>query len=301
METDGVWGIRRESVREGYHGSVAALANVAVTFPMNKIIFRQQTLNLPVKEAVRSIVRDGPALFYRGVAPPLMQQLLSKSIMFGMYHHFGEVYSSLLGVTSEYNSKRWQSRTDLLVGSLAAGSSATMELLLLPFERIQSLLQLPEYHHRYRHVFHAFRRLYHDGHGDVREYFRGFATCLARNVIGSVLFFGCRGHVNDLFDEGLASNFASGALLGAGCGAVTYPLNVAKNVMQSRVGGEYQGLFTVTKRLVVERGGFHVLYRGLQLNIFRSLISWGIINSVMMHYSRSLPDPTDDDGTYDPE
>jgi hypothetical protein len=77
----------------------------------------------------------------------------------------------------------------------------------------------------------------------------------------------------------LAAEFVSGAVLGACISTLFFPLNVAKSVMQSQLGGPFPGLVQTLRTVYRERNGFSGLFRGVHLNYSRSLLSWGIINS----------------------
>ena len=80
-------------------------------------------------------------------------------------------------------------------------------------------------------------------------------------------------------------NFVSGAVIGALCSTLGYPLNVIKAHMQSRVGVPAAGNFRRTFAELSERGArksyiWQPFYRGASLNCSRAVISWGIINMV---------------------
>ena len=66
-------------VRGGPSGGV----NVLVTFPINKVMFRQQLQGSTSAEAVAAMRREGGRNLYRGLGPPLMQKAVSTSLMFG--------------------------------------------------------------------------------------------------------------------------------------------------------------------------------------------------------------------------
>lgn len=55
---------------------------------------------------------------------------------------------------------------------------------------------------------------------------------------------------------------------------------VARAQMQSMYGQPYIGTWEALKLTYAERGhSVRRLYRGVHMNFFRSLISWGIVNS----------------------
>ena len=54
-------------------GSIASLINIMVTFPIQKVMFRQQLHGVLASEAVRQLQREGVRTLYRGLLPPLLQ------------------------------------------------------------------------------------------------------------------------------------------------------------------------------------------------------------------------------------
>lgn len=73
-------------------------------------------------------------------------------------------------------------------------------------------------------------------------------------------------------------DFCSGALLGAGISTMFFPLGVVKSVMQLDIGCRHRGLLETGIQIYHDRG-IAGLYRGVHANMFRSLLSWGIVNS----------------------
>jgi len=226
----------------------------------------------------------------------MCQQMISKAIMFGLYDRYSSLLMEQRLVKNvlfdgdegsvRFNRYLWQSRQDVVLGISAACMSGWTELFLLPFERVQSVLQVAKYHDKYENTLDCFRRIGRDGRG-FREYYRGLSACATRNASGTALFFGCRGHLREHLPDSSHSpvqrvfnDFASGAALGAAISTVTYPLNVIKSNMQATVGGPFHNFISAARHLYKERGnslGF--LYRGVQLNIGRAFLSWGIINA----------------------
>ncbi len=72
-------------------GGGAAFVNVFATFPINKLIFRQQLLNIRLRVAVKQMKHEGLRSLYRGVLPPLCQRTLTLSMMFGLYDQYTRI------------------------------------------------------------------------------------------------------------------------------------------------------------------------------------------------------------------
>lgn len=247
--------------------------NVLVTFPINKTMFRQQLEGISIRRAFRQLKREGFITLYRGMGPPLIQRTLSVSVMFGTYANYRTFLNNSFPILPHQ-----------LASSCAAFASGTTELLLIPFERVQVLLQAKQFNGTYYNTFHVFRSL-HQSHG-IKEFYRGVSACFIRNGFSNVLFFGLREPVkNRLLSHNskmrpFFSDFMSGAILGAFLSTIFYPLNVVKTRMQARVGGEHVGIHETFQVIFKEREhSWRRMFRGVHINFTRSLLSWGIINA----------------------
>ncbi|NWT88549.1 S2551 protein, partial [Lanius ludovicianus] len=230
-------------------GYCAAFTNIAVTFPIQKVLFRQQLYGLRTQDAVRQLRRDGLRTLYRGILPPLMQKTTTLALMFGLY----------------------------------AALAGTTEAVLTPFERVQTLLQDYKHHDKFTNTYQAFKVLKAYG---MREYYRGLVPILLRNGPSNVLFFGLRGPIKQCLPEAtsysthMVNDFICGGLLGAVLGFLFFPVNVVKTRMQAQIGGEFQSFSKVLVKIWLERDRKLIhLFRGAHLNYHRSVLSWGIINA----------------------
>ena len=250
----------------------ASLVNVIITFPINKAMFRQQLEGISIKRAFRQLKREGLITLYRGMGPPLIQRTLTVSVMFGTYANY-----------RRFLNDNFPSLPYHLVSSCAAFAAGTTELMLIPFERVQVLLQAKQFNGTYSNTFHVFKSLY-GAHG-TREFYRGISACFIRNGLSNVLFFGLREPLkNDLLNSFKAGpylcDFISGAVLGALLSTVFYPLNVIKTRMQARVGGRHVKIHETFQLIFKERGySWRRMFHGVHINFTRSLLSWGIINA----------------------
>ncbi|KAK6298821.1 hypothetical protein J4Q44_G00303310 [Coregonus suidteri] len=257
-------------------GSIAAFTNIVVTFPIQKVLFRQQLHGVRAREAVRQLQRDGVRKLYRGLLPPLLQKTTTVAIMFGLYEDFSRVLLDQVPTGSGI--------PELVTRSSAAALAGTAEAVLTPFERVQTLLQDHRHHGRFHNTAHTFRTLLSE-YG-VKECYRGLVPVLIRNGPSNVLFFGLRGPIKEQLPESssragnLVNDFVCGGVLGAALGIMFYPLNVVKSRAQSQVGGAFRPCGEVLMTVWRERGGsVAMLFRGAHLNYHRSLLSWGIINA----------------------
>lgn len=265
--------IARNDSREFFCGVGAASINILTTFPINKIIFRQQLLGIGASAAVRQLQTEGFLTLYRGILPPMLQKTVTLSLMFVMYDKFNRVLC-----------RNFSTARPALRKTTAAVLAGCCEAVFTPFERVQTLLQSRHYHDRYRNTFHAFREL---GARGVPEYYRGLVPILLRNGPSNAVFFLFRDEVKDALPTSsgapgveILRNFVSGAVLGAVISTIFFPLNVIKTQQQSKVGGQFTGCRETFRIIYNERNrSLRAVFQGAHVNYTRALISWGIINA----------------------
>jgi len=262
-------------------GFFSSATNILLTYPVNKLIFRQQIYRLKSVDAFRQLRYEGFSILYRGMALPLMQKTFTLGIMFGTNSHY------LSFLRSRSTKDQWYHQP---IASALAGST---EALLTPLERTQVLLQTPKYNTSIRNGLHAFIIMYQE-YGLI-EYYRGLTLILIRNSVSNMIFFAYRKPVKNMLPlassnfEHAIYDFLSGGVLGALLSTFTYPLNVLKNIQQSELGGPYQHPLTILRSVYNERGkSYKEFYIGAKWNFLRSLISWGIINSCYEMYLTSF-------------
>ncbi|XP_065898190.1 mitochondrial nicotinamide adenine dinucleotide transporter SLC25A51-like [Dysidea avara] len=266
-------GITR-TYKEFFCGWGASLVNVVVTFPVNKAMFRQQLEGVSIRKAFRQLKREGLITLYRGMGPPLIQRTTSVAVMFGTYAKYHNYLESNFPTVPRF-----------FTSPCAAFAAGTTELLLIPFERVQTLLQAKQFHGTYDNTFHVFRNLRHHG---ISEYYRGISACFIRNGLSNTLFFGLRGPLRDTLPavdrkggHCFVGDFVSGAVLGALLSTLFYPLNVVKTRMQVKVGGSHLAIWPTFLVIYKERGySWRKIFRGVHVNYSRSVLSWGIINAI---------------------
>lgn len=127
-----------------------------------------------VKPAIQMLRHEGIGFLYRGILPPLAQKTISLSLMFGVYD--GAKRPLINQGMNEYLAK-----------VIAAVTAGTVEGLLMPFERIQTLLADSTHHNKFKNTNHAFQYCYVN-YG-YRELFRGGAPIIIRNGSSNALFF----------------------------------------------------------------------------------------------------------------
>lgn len=250
----------------------AAFINIFITYPVNKIIFRQMLYDLPPYGAFKQLKGEGLYYLYRGILPPLIQKTCSLSVMFGVYE---EVRRPLM-LHTNFNPYVSKSVAGLIAGSL--------EAILMPFERIQTLLVNRSYHKEFKNTIHAFQVV--GLQYGIKECYRGIWPILLRNGPSNACFFIMRDEVDLLLprtDNAFyksAQTFFSGAFIGVILSSIFYPLNVLKVSMQSQLGGKSRSILYTLRVIYVERGRkVRYIYRGVSLNCTRAFLSWGVMNA----------------------
>ncbi|XP_076763114.1 mitochondrial nicotinamide adenine dinucleotide transporter SLC25A51 isoform X1 [Xylocopa sonorina] len=259
--------LNNNDFKEFMCGWSAAVINVSITFPINKIIFRQILEDVPVYTAFQQISREGIRLLYRGILPPLCQKTLSVSVMFSMYEGCKERLCTL-------------TNNDVLIRVLAAHFAGTAEAILVPLERVQTLLQDWRYHDKFKNTSHAFKYLLKNY--SVSECYRGLVPIIYRNSCSNLTFFILKEQSKKLTgeQESVLTSFINGALIGGFTSTIFYPMNVIKIHMQSKIGGDFEKFVTVTREIYIARNrSIMSFYKGVHLNCMRSFISWGVINA----------------------
>ena len=268
----------------------AAFVNICATFPMNKVMFRQQLHGVRALKAMKQLKKEGMRQLYRGLMPPLLQKTTSLTLMFGLYYEFQR------GI-GHYFPDLWLPANK----ATAAMLSGTIEAILTPFERVQILMQDKNYQHRFVNTFHAFKDL-RKNHG-IAEFYRGQSAILLRNGPSNVLFFLGRDYLKQAYPD-LESNsekylldFLSGAVLGAFISTVFYPVNVVKVRMQSSLSQPFCKVIPTARKILEERNySIKKLFRGVHMNYSRAFVSWGIVNATyeyLMHFFKDERDASD--------
>ena len=80
--------------------------------------------------------------------------------------------------------------------AMSAFLAGCTEATLVPFERVQTLMQETKYHGKFKNTPAAFYQLYTQ-YG-VREYYRGLSAVLMRNGPSNVIFFASREKVRKI-------------------------------------------------------------------------------------------------------
>ncbi|XP_068596726.1 solute carrier family 25 member 53-like [Brachionichthys hirsutus] len=261
--------------RSYLHGGVSSMLSTLptlVVFPVYKTVFRQQIHNSSVQQAVRQLYTEGPVRLFRGVAPPVLMRTVNGTLLFGLQDTLLRQLSS--------QSVRSNSALPALAG---CGAGVVEAVALTPFERVQNVLQNSQNDRHLPTLKSVLVRL--KAQSLARGYYRAFLPIVARNALGSSLYFGLKGPMCAVVaGQGLTpvfSSFISGTLTSMAISLALYPLSVLVANMQAQVGGEAKGALACWRMLWTSRQqSVALLYRGGSLVILRSCITWGITTAI---------------------
>ncbi|VVC88669.1 unnamed protein product [Leptidea sinapis] len=62
-------------------GGGSAFCNILISYPLNKLIFRQMMHGVEATFALHQLKKEGLVFLYRGMLPPLLQRSLSMSLI----------------------------------------------------------------------------------------------------------------------------------------------------------------------------------------------------------------------------
>ena len=171
-----------ELARPWLCGFSSGAADILLTFPVNKLMFRQQLNGYTPSQAIHSlksksssqtsksfIIKDelkplpfpkNVAHLYRGLIPPTFNRCLARMFTFGGYYNCIEIYSKYDCMQNNVNIAK-------LFAALTSGNSCflnkickrrslgTIEsIFCCPFERLQTILQDDKSNRRYQNTWH---------------------------------------------------------------------------------------------------------------------------------------------------
>uniref|UniRef100_A0AAZ3PWJ4 Solute carrier family 25 member 53 n=2 Tax=Oncorhynchus tshawytscha TaxID=74940 RepID=A0AAZ3PWJ4_ONCTS len=260
------------------HGGTSSLVSTLTTFPIYKIVFRQQLHSTVVSQAIGQLRKEGFLKLYRGVVPPLLMKTLNGTLLFGIHDTFLHCLSSITNPCGVIH-------LPALLAVAGLGTGMVEALVFTPFERVQNVLQNGGNDRSLPTLRSVLARLGAERLG--LGYYRAFIPILARNTLGSCIYFGLKDPVSAaLREKGLppmASSFLSGMIISSmAINLPLYPLSVLVVNMQAGVVGEAAGVRGSWKALWEGqlKRSVPLLYRGGSLVILRSCISWGITTAI---------------------
>lgn len=249
-------------------GFGSGITDIVVTFPINKIMFRQQLNGYTARYAVQSLRSEMKGMrfpknlvyLYRGVLPPTFNRCMGRMFTFGGYDNFMELY------------KRKTALTGFSCKMGAAVTSGVVEAFICcPLERFQTILQDDKSNRRFANTFQLVRDL------GFREWYRGIRPILLRNGPATFIYF-------SIYEQSLQvtrNEFFRGAMGGICATCYGYIFNVVKARQQAIISvpesEKYKSnLFTLRQIYNERERSVFQLFRGFRFALLRTSLSWGI-------------------------
>jgi len=256
----------------------ASVSTQGMTYPLNKLVFRQKLSGQTAREAYQLLVKEGTKNLYRGFTAPILQRSASMSLSFGSYLDIEDVVRMQTGLSLNSSA---------VAASIIAG---TLEASFTPFTRVQNAMMDPKFNAKFSSPSHFINHVLK--HHSLAEFYRGLSVTAYRNSLRVGLFYNFREPIKKKISKGESSgvsnviyNFLTGSVIGAFSSTLIYPINVAKVRMQSNLGTEFHS-FTSTMKLICRERNYSIrkIYRGVQMNVLRSMLGWGIFNVLSSYF-----------------
>lgn len=258
----------------------ASVSTQGLTYPLNKLVFRQKLSGQTAKEAYKLLVKEGSKNLYRGFTAPILQRSASMSLSFGSYLDIEDMLNVQTGLNSVSSA---------VVASVVAGS---FEASFTPFTRVQNAMMDPKFNTKFSSPSNFVK--YVMKNHSYAELYRGLSVTIYRNSLRVGLFYNFREPIKQKIQlskgecgelSNMMYNFVTGSLIGAFSSTLIYPINVTKVRMQSNLGTEFYS-FSSTLKLICQERNYSIrkIYRGVQMNVLRSMLGWGIFNTLSSYF-----------------
>ena len=239
-------------------GGVGGICLVLVGHPFDLIKVKMQTgsTNASIISSIQEVItKSGFRGLYKGVTAPLLAITPIFAICFWGYEVGGELFDFLF-----LGDKHGDYQSSDIRAMVAGGFSALpATLVMAPAERIKVIMQTSE-----AGFSGAMCRAW--GEGGVRSLFKGSMATLARDIPGSVAYFGvyevAKRRLLSKMDNKSLAVLTAGGLAGMANWAVAIPADVVKSRWQSASPGEYKSSIDVLKQLLKKEGP-GALFKGI--------------------------------------
>ena len=284
-------------------GATAGVGSILVSYPIGKLVTRQQVDGHSVRRAFGHMYREGGARLYQGAQPLFAQRGIQIGIMYSLFASFHERLSS-----SGWQAPDWQHR--FVAGAMAGIVDAAV---LTPLERTQTVLQLRSSQVAGgRELSGGIDAARYLGQYGPREFYRGLSTAMVRNAGCNACYFMLLPYVREGFGAARTyavahdirsvapvlqskrvEDFMCGVGLGFGMSVFVFPLSTVMKRQQMTAGGEHLSMARAFRQIVDERG-LIAIYRGLPCYMIRSALAWGTTNFVYSYITKQTSNEADD-------
>jgi len=249
-------------------GLGSGVCDILLTFPINKLMFRQQLNGYTATNAARSLIEEmrGKKMvsktfyLYRGCLPPTVNRCIGRMFTFGAYDNWLQFFSQNKKIPTIYCQM-----------SAAICSGLLEALFCCPLERCQTILQDSSSNRKFRNTLDVRREL------GYREWYRGIRPIALRNGPATFIYYQTYEKTKDLSD----SDFIRGAMGGIAATCYAYIFNVIKARQQAILCPNESRRFRSMRYTLLwiyrERNEESMLlFRGFPFALVRTSLSWGI-------------------------
>uniref|UniRef100_A0A1A9VDG5 Mitochondrial carrier protein n=1 Tax=Glossina austeni TaxID=7395 RepID=A0A1A9VDG5_GLOAU len=171
-------------------GCGAAFVNIAITYPIYKMIFRQMLHGVPITSAFTQLRHEGLMFLYRGMLPPLAQKTISLSIMFGVFdgtrRYLVDDYRMnpykakiVAGITAGTSSISTRAAQEFIAGAVIGASIST---LFYPLNVIKVAMQ-SNMGHPTESMWTSTLKIYKERGNSIMYFYRGCGFNTARSFL----------------------------------------------------------------------------------------------------------------------
>ena len=258
--------------------------------PLDLVKVRMQTGGAAAGSSVfgmlsNTLAKEGVRGLYRGVSAPLTAVTPMFAVSFWSYDMGQRMVTSAgqWGMSPDEKARPYNlSMTEICMAG--AFSAIPTTAIMAPSERIKCLLQVQANEvekggkAKYSGMMDCARAVLREG--GVASLYKGTVATLARDIPGTVAYFGTYELAKKelMKIQGIDPNkgqlspiavLTAGGLAGMACWGVSIPADVIKSRYQTAPEGKYSGLYDVYKTLIKEEG-YAGLVRGMQPALIRA-------------------------------
>jgi solute carrier family 25 carnitine/acylcarnitine transporter 20/29 len=271
-------------------GGVGGACCVLVGHPLDLVKVRMQTGGASASTSVfgmlsKTLRNEGVKGIYRGVSAPLTAVSPMFAVSFWSYD-IGQRMVKSYGQWGMTPDEKAQKYTLSMAEICAAGAISSIPTtgIMAPSERIKCLLQVQANEvekggkARYTGMLDCAKQVLNEG--GVQSLYKGTVATLARDIPGTVAYFGMYELAKRelMKAQGIDPNkgqlsplavLTAGGLAGMACWTVGIPADVIKSRYQTAPEGKYDGIVHVYKDLIKEEG-YAGLFRGIRPALIRA-------------------------------
>jgi len=269
---------RASGVKSFISGGFGGICCVLVGHPFDTLKVKLQTAPpgtyTGIADAVKkTLAKDGPLGFYRGMASPLVGVTPMFAVSFWGY----AMGKKLVYLCTPNRTSAQLSLTEFAAAGFFSAIPTTA--VAAPMERIKVILQADgqgSSTRQYKGPVDVVKKVWAEG--GIRSMFRGTTATLARDCPGSAAYFvayeATKTYLTPVGAKKEDLNFgaivAAGGMAGIAMWTIAIPPDVIKSKIQTSPAGTYSGFLDAGRKIAAE-GGVQALFRGFGPAMLRAV------------------------------